>query len=481
MTSHAKRDREIRHIAAVRAPKATSGLPSNPVTLQSKPQARAAWPGADLQALQRWRVVLGGVLLEVGPRPTRCARPSRRCPHQRVVDRWSMCRGPSAYSQGMALAVTYLGGPTVLLEYAGLTIVTDPTFDPPQSYVGDGGPPLVKTAGPSDLSAPISRAVDLVLLSPRARGQPRLRRTRVAGDRGAHLLDDEGGGRPVRRRRGGPRPLGVGRSSAGVTVTAVPALAWPSGVGAPPRSRHRVRAGGAGRAGGLRERGQRIHAAGRADRRSVSRRSGSRCCSRARRQYGDLRVRSAPVVGGCGARGRHPRRADRGGRAHRGLGALQRDPCRPRGRVRRSAARSRRPPRRARHSSSRGPRYSSGWPPTRPSRSSAVIEATSSAVSSHIRGGEVLRHPLARVRLRDHDVALREVPCDHDLRGGDAVGIGHRAHLGQLEQRVLALAERAPRLDRDALLLRELRRSRAAGSTGAARSGRPRGPCPTRR
>ena len=61
-------------------------------------------------------------------------------------------------------AITFIGGPTALLEYAGLRIVTDPTLDPPQTYTEPGSTTLVKTAGPA-----ISRAdlwpVDLVLLS----------------------------------------------------------------------------------------------------------------------------------------------------------------------------------------------------------------------------------------------------------------------------------------------------------------------------
>jgi len=60
--------------------------------------------------------------------------------------------------------VTYIGGPTAILEYAGLRIVTDPTLDPPQVYEEPGTTTLVKTAGPA-----ISRAdlgpIDLVLLS----------------------------------------------------------------------------------------------------------------------------------------------------------------------------------------------------------------------------------------------------------------------------------------------------------------------------
>ncbi len=61
-------------------------------------------------------------------------------------------------------AITYIGGPTALLEYGGLRIVTDPTFDPPQEYPEPGETSLVKTSGPA-----LSRAevwpVDLVLLS----------------------------------------------------------------------------------------------------------------------------------------------------------------------------------------------------------------------------------------------------------------------------------------------------------------------------
>lgn len=61
-------------------------------------------------------------------------------------------------------SVTYIGGPTVLLEYAGLRIVTDPTFDPPQRYPDDDGGGLEKTVGPGIQRADLGH-VDLVLLS----------------------------------------------------------------------------------------------------------------------------------------------------------------------------------------------------------------------------------------------------------------------------------------------------------------------------
>lgn len=61
-------------------------------------------------------------------------------------------------------AITYIGGPTALIEYAGLRIVTDPTFDPPQSYAAAGESTLTKTAGPA-LSRDEVSPVDVVLLS----------------------------------------------------------------------------------------------------------------------------------------------------------------------------------------------------------------------------------------------------------------------------------------------------------------------------
>jgi len=62
------------------------------------------------------------------------------------------------------VVVTYLGGPTVLLEYAGLTILTDPTFDDPRSYEDPGSTPLVKTRGPA-LAVAALPPIHLILLS----------------------------------------------------------------------------------------------------------------------------------------------------------------------------------------------------------------------------------------------------------------------------------------------------------------------------
>ena len=60
--------------------------------------------------------------------------------------------------------VTYVGGPTAILEWAGLRIVTDPTFDAPQTYESPEESTLVKTVGPGVSRADVGQ-VDLVLLS----------------------------------------------------------------------------------------------------------------------------------------------------------------------------------------------------------------------------------------------------------------------------------------------------------------------------
>jgi L-ascorbate metabolism protein UlaG (beta-lactamase superfamily) len=58
------------------------------------------------------------------------------------------------------LTVQLVGGPTAVLEYAGLRWLTDPAFSPPGEY--EGG--LVKTTGPA-LAAEDIGAIDVVLLS----------------------------------------------------------------------------------------------------------------------------------------------------------------------------------------------------------------------------------------------------------------------------------------------------------------------------
>jgi L-ascorbate metabolism protein UlaG (beta-lactamase superfamily) len=65
---------------------------------------------------------------------------------------------------GSEIAVTYLGGPTAVLEYGGLRFLIDPTFDEPQTYEDPGSTPLVKTRGPALQPAEIGQ-IDVVLAS----------------------------------------------------------------------------------------------------------------------------------------------------------------------------------------------------------------------------------------------------------------------------------------------------------------------------
>ncbi|WP_227468272.1 MBL fold metallo-hydrolase [Microbacterium sp. YJN-G] len=60
------------------------------------------------------------------------------------------------------MTFTLVGGPTAVIEYAGLRLLTDPTFDPPGSY--EGGVTLHKLTGPA-LGPDEVGGIDAVLLS----------------------------------------------------------------------------------------------------------------------------------------------------------------------------------------------------------------------------------------------------------------------------------------------------------------------------
>lgn len=61
------------------------------------------------------------------------------------------------------MTVTWVGGPTAILDYGGMRILLDPTFDEPGSYDSDGDL-LVKTAGPGVALDKLGD-IDLILLS----------------------------------------------------------------------------------------------------------------------------------------------------------------------------------------------------------------------------------------------------------------------------------------------------------------------------
>lgn len=143
----------------------------------------------------------------------------------------------------MSLNLHAIGGPTVVIDYAGTRFVTDPTFDPPGSYV-TGPVTLVKTAGPASPAADLG-PVDAVLLSHDHHADNLDRSGREWALRQPMVLTT-----PVGAGRLGPPAVGVRPYSAtlvgGVTVTAVPALHGPAaiGLGGAPVTGFVLRAGG---------------------------------------------------------------------------------------------------------------------------------------------------------------------------------------------------------------------------------------------
>jgi L-ascorbate metabolism protein UlaG (beta-lactamase superfamily) len=62
------------------------------------------------------------------------------------------------------IKITYIGGPTAMIEMGGLKLLTDPTFDPAETFYPSGPVTLHKTVGPA-LTAKSLGQIDWVLLS----------------------------------------------------------------------------------------------------------------------------------------------------------------------------------------------------------------------------------------------------------------------------------------------------------------------------
>ena len=156
-----------------------------------------------------------------------------------------------------SLTVLLVGGPTAVLEYAGLRLLTDPTFDPPGEH--EGG--LTKLTGPA-VAADESAPIDAVLALPRPpRRQPRPRRARVPGARRAHA-DHHRRRRAPGRQRDRPRAVGVDRARAPGGRRRHrhrgPRAARPRGQRADHRPRDRLRPARRRRPDALRQRRQRL-------------------------------------------------------------------------------------------------------------------------------------------------------------------------------------------------------------------------------
>lgn len=66
--------------------------------------------------------------------------------------------------ESLRLEITYVGGPTCLLEFGGVRLLTDPTFDPPGGEYKSGPVSLRKLSGPA-LNPEALGPFDYVLLS----------------------------------------------------------------------------------------------------------------------------------------------------------------------------------------------------------------------------------------------------------------------------------------------------------------------------
>ncbi|BDG01440.1 MBL fold metallo-hydrolase [Anaeromyxobacter oryzae] len=127
--------------------------------------------------------------------------------------------------------LTLVGGPTLLVELAGLRLLTDPTFDPPGAYAS-GSVTLTKTSGPA-LSAEAIGPVDAVLLSHDQHPDNLDRGGRASLAGAQRVLTTPAGARRLPGADGlGPweRRTLVGRDGSAWTVTATPARHGPPGI-----------------------------------------------------------------------------------------------------------------------------------------------------------------------------------------------------------------------------------------------------------
>ncbi|MEU2878565.1 MBL fold metallo-hydrolase [Streptomyces sp. NPDC007070] len=131
-----------------------------------------------------------------------------------------------------AVPVRVLGGPTALLEYGGLTFLTDPTFDGPGDHPLGNGRVLTKTAPAGAAPADLGN-IDVVLLS-HDQHPDNLDRSGRALLAGVPLtLTTRGGADRLGGTARGLAPWDStvlpGPGGVDVTVTAVPALHGPEG------------------------------------------------------------------------------------------------------------------------------------------------------------------------------------------------------------------------------------------------------------
>lgn len=128
--------------------------------------------------------------------------------------------------------VHVFGGPTTLIEYGGLRLLTDPTFDDPSEYQFTEGFSLVKTAPPSTFAADVG-PVDAILLSHDEHQDNLDTAGREFLAEAQRVLTTQGGAERLGGNSRGLQPwetVELERPDEGkITVTATPALHGPEG------------------------------------------------------------------------------------------------------------------------------------------------------------------------------------------------------------------------------------------------------------
>jgi len=105
----------------------------------------------------------------------------------------------------MDVNVTYIGGPTALIEIAGMRLLTDPTFDPAATEYATAHYTLRKTAAPA-LAADALGHIDAVLLSHDHHADNLDRAGRALLDRVPHILTTQAGAQRLGGRVRGLAP-----------------------------------------------------------------------------------------------------------------------------------------------------------------------------------------------------------------------------------------------------------------------------------
>ena len=137
----------------------------------------------------------------------------------------------SAPGLGSTPTIRLIGGPTALIAYGGLRILTDPTFDPPGDYPRPGTPVVLHKLAPPAVALDEVLPVDLVLLSHDHHSDNLDRSGRAMLGDARHVLTTGAGAERLGGSAVGLSP-GETFTHGGVSVTAVEALHGPPEVAA---------------------------------------------------------------------------------------------------------------------------------------------------------------------------------------------------------------------------------------------------------